>query len=194
MNKHTIIDTPIDKEFEDYTMYIGKSGMLVDTGREYTMAKTLKQHGVNMSWKHDALEGFNLPGFTRYGGGNEACAALEVIKRGFMPVWFEGAQVFHPVHESLSRSASVFTLPVGLTAERVLFSYYTKNIARYGVDLDTLKLRNRLDILVSSFISNSAKKGYEMGYEIAKEAIEKSWSAKKVRKELITELNKQVAP
>ncbi len=189
MNKHTIIDKPIDSRFEDYGMYIGRSGMLVDTGKRYYMIKTLKQHGVNMSWKREALEGFRLPGFTRYGGGNEACAALETLNKGYIPIWFNGAQAFHPIHESLSRGTSVSTLPVGVTAERVLSSYYTNNVAGYNVDLDTLKLRNKLDILLASFISNSAKRGYELGYEIAKEAIEKSWSTKRVRKELIARLN-----
>jgi glycosyltransferase involved in cell wall biosynthesis len=189
MNKHTIIDKLIDDRFNGYGMYIGRSGMLVDTGKRYDMIKTLKQHGVNMSWKREALEGFKLPGFTRYGGGNEACAALETLNRGYIPIWFNGAQTFHPIHESLSRGTSVSTLPIGLTAERVLFSYYTSNVAGYNVDLDTLRLRNKLDILLASFISNSAKRSYRLGYEIANEAIEKSWSAKMVRKELIARLN-----
>ena len=190
MNKHTIIDKPIDSRFKSYGMYIGKSGMLVDTGKRYGMIKTLKQHGVNMSWKREALDGFRLQGFTRYGGGNEACAALETLNRGYIPIWFNGAQAFHPVHESLSRSTSVSTLPTGVTAERVLFSYYTNNVAGYNVDLDTLKLRNKLDVLLASFISNSAKLGYNLGYEIATKAIEKSWTAKRVRRELIARLNK----
>ena len=189
MNKHTIIDKPIDRRFNSYGMYIGKSGMLVDTGKRYYMIKTLKQHGVNMSWKREALKGFRLPGFTRYGGGNEACAALESLNRGYTPIWFNGAHIFHPIHESLSRGSSISTLPITLTAERVIFSYYTNNVAGYNVDLDTLKLRNRLDILLASLISNSAKRGYEVGYEITKEAIENSWPANRVRKELIARLN-----
>jgi hypothetical protein len=188
MNKHTIIDKPIDGRFKDYGMYIGRSGMLVDTGKRYHIIKTLKQHGVNMSWKREALERFKLPGFTRYGGGNEACAALESLNRGYTPIWFNGAQAFHPIHASLSRSSSISTLPVALTAERVIFSYYTNNFAGYKVDLNILRLRNKIDQFVSSFISGSARIGYEIGYEITKKAIEESWPANRVRKELMQNL------
>ena len=193
MNKHTLIDKPITKKFIGYGMYLGKSGMLVDTGKRYELIKTLKQHGVNMSWKLEALTGFKLPGFTLNGGGFEACAALEAIERGFIPVWFSKAVVFHPVHQSLSRSSTISKVPVVLTAERVLFAYYAKVIKSYKVDLNTLKLRNKIDRLISKFISKSAYMGYKIGYEIATKAIEENWKPAKVRYELATAVSNYVS-
>ena len=184
MNKHTLIDRPIKEEFDGYGMYLGKSGMLVDTGKKYDLIRTLKQHGVNMSWKRDALKGFKLPGFTLNGAGNEACAALEVIDRGYTPIWFSKATVFHPMHQSLSRGGAISNLSMKLTAERVLFAYYAAVVKGYKISLDKLKLRNEIDKIISRFISKNAYIGYVVGYEIATTAIEENWSPQKVRSEL----------
>lgn len=192
MNKHTILDRPIDSKFDDYGMYIGKSGMLVDTGRKHDMIKTFKQHGVNMSWKRDALNGFRLPGYTKQGGRNEAAAALEVLNRGFVPVWFSRGRTFHPLQSSDSRGASIKLLPRELTAESVLFSYYVDMFSGYKVDLDLLKRRVSMDILVSRLISPQASDGYRVGYDLTKRAITQRWDPKKVRAEL-TEALKKVA-
>ena len=184
MNKHTIIDRPIDERFRGYGMYIGKSGMLVDTGIRYNLIKTFKQHGVNMSWKRDALHEFRLPGYTKQGGRNEAAAALEVLERGFLPVWFEGGEVFHPLQRSDSRSASIGSLPVELTAESVLFSYYVSK--RYAVDLNALRTRVKLlDDPITKVMTAWENKGYAIGYSIAKEAVMHNWPPKRVRTALI---------
>jgi hypothetical protein len=167
--------------------------MLVDTGKRYELIKTLKQHGVNMSWKLEALTGFKLSGFTLNGGGNEACAALEAIQRGFMPVWFSKAVVFHPLHQSLSRGSILSKGSIVLTAERVLFAYYAKVIKGYKIDLNTLKLRNKIDRLISRFISKSAYIGYKIGYEIVTKAIEENWKPAKVRYELTKALSNYVS-
>lgn len=189
MNRHTIIDKPLDNKFKDYGMYVGNSGMLVDTGKKYGMIKTLKQHGVNMSWKYSALSGFKLPGYTKNAGGNEAAAALEVINRGYLPIWFDGAVVSHPAQESLlSRSASVFELPQGLTEERVLFAYYTNMFSDYKIDPGVLKFRTDIDAFISRFIAPKASKGYTIGYKLASKAIEGCWKPSAVRRELINNL------
>ena len=189
MNKHTIIDRPIDKKFDDYEMYIGRSGMLVDTGRRANMIRTFKQHGVNMSWKRDALHGFKLPCYTKQGGRNEASAALEVLKRGYLPIHFHKGLAFHPLQESDSRSVSVRTIPRELTAESVLFSYYVDHFSDYGVDLKLLRLRTRMDHTMSRLMMLNKNNGYSIGYRIAKEAIEGNWKPDKVRNELIEALS-----
>ncbi len=183
MNKHTIIDRPIDEGFKDYGMYIGRSGMLVDTGRERNMIKTFKQHGVNMSWKYDALRGFKLPGYTKQGGRNEAAAALEAIKRGFSTVWFNKGKINHPLQKSDSRSSSIRSIPIELIIESVLFSYYVNRYTDYDIDLDVLKRRTAVDGRLAAMITGRDT-GYRLGCEITKKAIEGNWSPKKVRKEL----------
>ncbi len=182
MNKHTLMDLPIDPKFKDYGMYIGKSGMLVDTGKRHNLIKTFKQHGVNMSWKRDALHGFRLPGYTKKGGRNEAAAALEVLFRGFTPIWFDRAMVHHPLHQSDSRSTSIASLPQELTAESVLFSYYVSRM--YDVDLETLKSRTDLDNIIAGIVTLRKNKGYSIGYRIAHRAITEGWSAHRVRSAL----------
>ena len=184
MNKHTLIDSPIDEKFRDYGMYVGRSGMLVDTGRRHNMIKTMKQHGVNMSWKRDALHGFKLPGYTKQGGRNEAAAALEAIKRGFDAVWFDGGKVNHPLQRSDSRSASVRSVPIELIVESVLFSYYVKRYAGYAVDLDVLRRRTAMDSRAARILKGG-RNGYELGYKIARDAIEQRWSPKRVRQALL---------
>ncbi len=187
MNKHTIIDRPIDKRFKEYGMYIGRSGMLVDTGKRYNMIKTFKQHGVNMSWKREALHGFKLPGYTKQGGRNEAAAALEVIKRGFLPLWFDRGIIHHPLAGSDSRSTAIGSLPQELTAESVAFSYYVSKT--YSVDLKVLKIRAKFDDLLARVITSNRNRGYNIGYRIVREAILGKWSAKKVRDALIAGLS-----
>ena len=189
LNKHTVIDRPIDPKFSDYGMYIGRSGMLVDTGKRYNMIKTFKQHGVNMSWKSEALHGFRLPCYTKQGGRNEASAALEVLKRGYVPVWFENGLVHHPLQESDSRSISVATIPRELTSESVLFSYYVDHFSEYDIDLRVLRLRTDVDDLVSRIITMNRNYGYRLGYRLTKSAIEGDWRPEKVREELIRELS-----
>ena len=189
LNKHTIIDRPIDPKFRDYGMYIGRSGMLVDTGKRYNMIKTFKQHGVNMSWKREALHGFRLPCYTKQGGRNEASAALEVLKRGYVPVWFESGLVHHPLQESDSRSISVATIPKELTSESVLFSYYVDYFSDYDVDLGALRLRTTIDDLVSRVITLNRNDGYALGYRLTELAVNGNWQPSKVREELINELN-----
>ncbi len=186
MNKHTIIDKPIDEKFKDYGMYIGKSGMLVDTGKRHNMIKTFKQHGVNMSWKRDALHGFKLPGYTKQGGRNEAAAALEVIDKRYTAIWFDNGRVFHPLQKSDSRSTDIRTLPAELTAESVLFAYYVSRI--YDINLDVLRRRVILDNFIARILTLNKNKGYEIGYRIIKSAIEKRYLPEKIRNELIKQL------
>jgi glycosyltransferase involved in cell wall biosynthesis len=187
MNKHTIIDKPIDTNFKDYGMYIGKSGMLVDTGRRYNMIKTFKQHGVNMSWKRDALHGFKLPGYTKQGGRNEAAAALESIKRGFNVIWFDKGKVDHPLQRSDSRNISITALPIELIAESVLFSYYIDKYSIYDSDLQVLRRRVTVDKYLS-YMLIGRDLGYALGFEITKSAMEDNLGAQKVRKTLIDKL------
>ena len=189
LNKHTVIDRPIDPKFSDYGMYIGRSGMLVDTGKRYNMIKTFKQHGVNMSWKSEALHGFRLPCYTKQGGRNEASAALEVLKRGYVPVWFENGLVHHPLQESDSRSISVATIPRELTSESVLFSYYVDHFSNYGISLSTLKLRTTIDDLVSRMVTLNRNDGYSLGYRLTRLAVSENWQPSNVREELIKTLN-----
>ncbi len=192
MNKHTIIDRPIDSKFRDYGMYIGRSGMLVDTGKRYNMIKTFKQHGVNMSWKHGALHGFKLPGYTKQGGRNEAAAALEVIKRGFVPVWFDKGMVNHPLQRSDSRDTSIRSIPVELIVESVIFSYYVKRYAGYDVDLEVLRRRTSIDSRLAKTIKLEHN-GYALGYDIVRKAIEQDWGPKMVRAALLKVIaNKEV--
>lgn len=187
MNKHTLLDRPIDKKFKGYGMYIGKSGMLVDTGKKYDMIKTFKQYGVNMSWKKDALHDFKLLGYTKNGVRNEAAAALEVMRRGFDAVWFNGGAVYHPAQESyLSRGASISSVPIELTAESVLFAYYTSYF--YEVDTSILRTRAFLDNIATSAITLNKNHGYKIGYKIAKCAIDEHWQPSRVRTALINAL------
>lgn len=191
MNKHTVIDKPIDKKFKNYGMYIGRSGMLVDTGKRHNMIKTFKQHGVNMSWKHDALHGFRLPGYTKQGGRNEAAAALEVLDRDFTPIWFGRGIVHHPLHKSDSRNTTLSSLPAVLTAESVVFSYYVSK--KYNVDLNTLKLRTQLlDNTMSRVMTKGRNRGYDIGYKIAKDAITEGWPPKRVRAALVSSLSSEM--
>lgn len=190
IENYGFIDKPIDKNFKDFSAYVGKSGMLVDTGKRKNMVKTFKQRGVNMSWRYDALNGFKLPGYTKQGNRYEAAAAFEAIKRKFIPVWFNGAVVFHPIHISLSRGESIKSFPTVVTAENVLFSYYVEKFTDYSIDLNTLKLRNKLERFISMFISKTAYLGYKIGYELTTKAITENWKPKKVRKELINALKK----
>ena len=191
MNKHTIIDKPIDKKFKEYGMYIGRSGMLVDTGRKYNMIKTFKQHGVNMSWKRDALHGFKMPGYTKQGGRNEAAAALEAIKRGFSTIWFNKGKINHPLQRSDSRSTSIRSIPAELIVESVLFSYYVNRYAGYEVDLEVLKRRTEIDSAVAKIVKLELG-GYELGYQITRKAIEQDWNPKQVRNALMKALAKTV--
>ncbi len=179
MNRHTFIDRPIDKQFYNYGMYIGVSGMLVDTGKRFNMIKTFKQHGVNMSWKRDALEGFKLPCYTKQGGRNEAAAALEAIKRGFKAIWFKRGINYHPLHGSDSRSTSISSLPLELTVESVLFSYYVSKF--YDVNIRVLHWRTLIDNLIARIITLNKNYGYSLGYDITKEAINSEWPPNKVR-------------
>ena len=192
MNKHTTIDRPIDKRFKDYGMYIGKSGMLVDTGKKYNMIRTFKQHGVNMSWKREALRKFKLPGYTKQGGRNEAAAALEVLGRGFIPMWFNTGAVHHPLQRSDSRNMSVAKLPAELIVESVLFSYYVGRYSSYDVNLDVLKRRTIMDSRLSAMLTGRDI-GYRMGYEIAKRAIENKWGPTQLRRLLKKRLVKSEA-
>lgn len=189
MNKHTIIDKPIDTNFKDYGAYIGKSGMLVDTGRKSNMIKTFKQHGVNMSWKRDALHWFKLPGYTKNGIRNESAAALEAFNRSFETIWFGSATVYHPVQKSISRGTTIRSIPAELIVESVLFAYYVNRYAGYRVDLAVLKRRTKIDSVVSKIFKLEIR-GYELGYQITKRAIEQDWSPKKVRSALVTVLPK----
>ncbi len=188
MNKHTLIDRPIDERFKEYGMYIGKSGMLVDTGKRHNMIRTFKQHGVNMSWKREALHGFKLPGYTKQGGRNEAAAALEVLDRRLIPVWFDKGTVQHPLQKSDSRNVAITSLPQELTAESVAFSYYVSK--KYTVDLNILKVRTLLlDNALAKIMTASKNKGYIIGYGITKKAISERWPPKQVRKALINALS-----
>jgi glycosyltransferase involved in cell wall biosynthesis len=190
MNKHTIIDRPIDEKFKNYGMYIGRSGMLVDTGRKYNMIRTFKQHGVNMSWKQDALYGFKLPCYTKQGGRNEAAAALEVLDRGYSPIWFGRGTIHHPLQKSDSRGVAIKSLPEELTAESVIFSYYVSKTKKYKVDLALLKKRTMLlDNTLSHFFTFGKNKGYRIGYNITQEAILHKWSPQRVRNALIKALS-----
>ena len=189
MNKHTIIDRPINERFGDYGMYIGRSGMLVDTGRKKDGMRTFKMHGVNMSWKRDALESFKLPCYTKAGGRNEAAAALEVLKRGYEPIWFNNGIIYHPRQESDSRSTSIASIPKVLTAESVLFSYYVSRYTDYSVRIDTLKRRATIDDLMARLVTVGNNNGYSLGLGIALEAIKEGWKPERVRLKLIESLN-----
>ncbi len=187
MNKHTLIDAPIDKKFIGYGMYIGVSGMLVDTGKRFNMIKTFRQHGVNMSWKQDALHGFRLPGYTKQGGRNEAAAALEVINRGFDAVWFDKGLVHHPLQRSDSRDPSVIYLPEELTAESVVFSYYVNKF--YAVNLTALRIRAMISDIATRMVTLNKNCGYGIGYDITKRAIDNDWKPAMVRAGLISALD-----
>ncbi|HUC39043.1 MAG TPA: glycosyltransferase family A protein [Candidatus Acidoferrum sp.] len=186
MNKHTLIDKPIDDRFKDYGMYIGVSGLVVDTGRRHNMIKTFKQHGVNMSWKHGALHGFKFPGYAKSALRNEQGAALEVINRGFYPIRFNAGRVFHPVQESLSRGTSPLLVSTELIVGDVLLSYYMSLF--YKIDLDVLRLRTRIDDFVTRLATQNRNKGYSIGYELASKAIRQKWKPKRVRETLIETL------
>jgi hypothetical protein len=142
-----------------------------------------------MSWKREALHGFRLPCYTKQGGRNEASAALEVLKRGYVPVLFENGLVHHPLQESDSRSISVATIPRELTSESVLFSYYVDHFSNYGISLSTLKLRTTIDDLVSRMVTLNRNDGYSLGYRLTELAVDGNWQPAKVREELIGELN-----
>lgn len=184
MLKHTIIDKPIEDRFKNYGMYIGRSGMLVDTGRRENLMRTFRQHGVNMSWKQEALHGFKLPGYTKQGSRNEAAAALEVIKRSYEPLWFNRAGVLHPIQKSLSRGVGINNIPITVSVEDVLFSYYTSKT--YDINIKTLRLRTRLDDVVARAATFNRNRGYSIGYEITKNAIQNDWKPEKIRKTLLT--------
>ncbi len=182
MNDFRLIDGPIDERFKGYSMYIGRSGMLVDTGRRHNMIKTFKQHGVNMSWKCDALHGFKFPGYSRVISRNEQAAALEVINRKFDAVWFDRGKVFHPLGESASR-----TMSTELLISDVIFSYYVSRF--YDVDLGILRLRTRISDVLTRIATLNRNCGYEIGYEITSDAVKGRWQPHRVRKEEIARLS-----
>ncbi len=186
MNKHTIIDKPIDDRFKDYGMYIGRSGMVVDTGRNYNMIKTFKQHGVNMSWKQEALHGFKFPGYAKVTLRNEQGAALEAISRGFDAIWFNKAKVFHPFQSSESRSLAILSPSTEFLISDVLLSYYISRF--YDVELDVLRLRTNIDDFFARIMTFNGNRGYRIGYEIASGAILGKWPASRVRAEEIRRL------
>ncbi len=183
MNDFRLIDKPIDTRFKGYGMYIGRSGMLVDTGKKYNMIKTFKQHGVNMSWKYDALHGFKFPGYAKIISRNEQAAALEVIDRGFDSVRFDKGKVFHPLGESYSRS-----MTVELLMSDVIFAYYVSLF--YDIDLGLLRFRSRAADFMTRLATSNKNHGYEIGYKITSEAIMKKWLPHRVRKEVIERLSK----
>lgn len=181
LNKHTIIDPPVSNIFKGYGKYIGKSGMMVDTGRRHNMINTIGQHGVNMSWKREALDGFKIPGYTKTGGRNEAAAALESLNRGMSTIWFKKGVNYHPLVESQSRTLSISDFPRVVTAECVTLAYYTSKI--FDTDMKTLALRTRIDDAIARIITGNKNDGYNIGYKLAKAAIKGDWTPAKLRRE-----------
>ncbi len=183
INNHTLIDRPMTADFDGFGEYLGCSGMVVDTGRRYSMGRTIKQHGVNMSWKHDALHDFK---FACYGRGicNEQAAALEAIRRGYETIWFDGGIVHHPLQESTSRGRSIMNISEMLTAENVMFAYYIEKFVGYKIDLGVLRLRTRIDDLVSRAMTMNMNKGYNIGYNLVTKALEGNWKPERVREVL----------
>ncbi len=182
MNDFSLIDKPIDNRFTGYGMYIGKSGMLVDTGRNYNMIKTLKMHGVNMSWKYDALHGFRFPGYAKVISRNEQAAALEVINRKYDAVWFNKGKVFHPLGDSASR-----TMSIELLISDVIFAYYISRF--YEIDMDLLQARTNIANMITCLATLNKNPGYKIGYEVTSIAIKKRWPPHMVRDEVIRRLN-----
>ncbi len=186
INNFAAIDPPIDRRFAGYGMYIGKSGMLVDTGKRHNMIKTFKQHGVNMSWKGRAMHGLRLPPYAPRGHRYEAYMALRIIRRGYAAVWFNKGMNFHDMHESSSRGASTSTIPAETVLTDVLFSYYVSKF--YKIDLSRLRKRAMLGSIIAGLIAPDRKQSYIRGYEIAHSAIAKNWSPQKVRSAILNEL------
>jgi GT2 family glycosyltransferase len=185
INKHTFIDKPISKIFSNFGMYVGKSGMLVDTGPKYNI-KTLKLRGVNMSWKAETLQGFKLLRYTLRGTHNEAAAGIEVLRRGYIPINFNNGAVYHPLHNSLSRTDSPLSFPSLLSIESVLFAYNTSKF--FKIDLNILKKRTFVDDIITRIITKNKNTGYSTGFSIVKYSLEKSLSPKSVR-ELIKKVS-----
>ncbi|MCL4379212.1 MAG: glycosyltransferase family 2 protein [Candidatus Marsarchaeota archaeon] len=177
------IDPPIDDRFADYGMYIGKSGMLVDTGKKHNMIKTFKQHGVNMSWKGNAMQDLKLPPYAPRGHRYEAYIAMLMERKGYSVVWFDKGINFHRTHESSSRGKSITTVPPETIMTDVLFSYYVSRL--YTVDLSILRTRTQISGIIAKTISSNKNNWYEEGYVIAKRAITRGWSPSKVRRELV---------
>lgn len=183
LNKHTLLDTPIDKKFLGYAMYPGKSGMLVDTGKRGNLIKTLKLRGVNMSWKPSTLGRFKLLCYTLRGTHNESAAGVKIIQHGFDAVYFNGAHVNHNFHESLSRGGAILSYPSLLSAESVLFSYNMAN--SYKIDLRILNYRTIIDNFIVKALTFNRNFGYKYGFSLAKYAIKNNLSPKLIRNELL---------
>ena len=90
---------------------------------------------------------------------------------------------YHPLHKSLSRSVSVFNIPVELTAESVLFSYYVSKF--YYINIDILRFRTIIDDATARIITLNKNNGYSIGYRIVREAILEGWPPARVRKTLM---------
>ncbi len=186
ISNFTRIDPPIDSRFADYGMYIGRSGMLVDTGRKHNLIRTFKQHGVNMSWKGDAMEGLGLPPYAPRGHRYEAYMALLIVRRGYHAVWFDKGINFHEMHASSSRGGGITTVPFETILTDVLFSYYVSKF--YKVDLNTLRLRTQISDTIAKAITLNRNQGYTRGYRIAYTAITGKWTPETVRKALLREI------
>ena len=186
INNFAAIDPPIDNKFAGYGMYIGRSGMLVDTGKRHNMINTFKQHGVNMSWKGDAVRGLVLPPYTAGGGRFEASAALQAIQEGYSSVWFARGECFHPLHESSSRSVSVASVPLEIVLDDVIFSYYVSKF--YDVDLNLLRTRTQMSDAMARVVTFNRNQCYSRGYKVAYKAIKGKWTPQRVRRALLKEL------
>lgn len=177
---YRLFDRPIDRKFSDYGMYIGKSGMLVDTGRSSDLIKTMKQHGVNMSWKREMAEGFRLPNYCVRLFHWESAIGLELLKRGYDALYTEGISVSHQQRASVSRNYGASAMPEWILGESVLFAYFVSRY--YDVDLGVLKARTAIADTISMIVSSGRNRGYGIGYGIAKRAIEEDWKPQDVLK------------
>lgn len=175
---YRLFDRPIDRRMSDYSTYIGRSGMLVDTGRSSSLMKTMKQHGVNMSWKREMAEGFRVPKYCVRGLHWESAIALELLRRGHDSIYTDGITLKHQQRTSATRNHGVGTMPEWILGESVLFAYFTSKY--YKVDLKVLRARTAMADAISRVVSLGRNRGFEVGYEIVKRAIEEDWKPHEV--------------
>jgi glycosyltransferase involved in cell wall biosynthesis len=178
INDYRAFDRPIDRRMAGYGMYVGRSGMLVDTGRSYNMIKTMKQHGVNMSWKSEMTEGFQIPTYCRMSFHSESAIALELLNRGHDSIYTDDIKIRHEFRVSSSRNHGATAMPEWIMGESVMFAYFTSRY--YDIDLRVLRARTLIADAVSRVMSKS--RGYEIGYGLVRRAIEEGWKPQQMLK------------
>ncbi len=187
---------PLYGQFVNYFTFINDMGLLVPTNSDFVrqlpdnivswnkvfehfmLLLSIGFAGANSSYKAKYLDGFELPGATLRGLGNEAALATYFTKQGVKCAVVNSCTILHRERESLSRARSD-EVQYAVSLENHVMPYLINcyeavNHARLGAYRSLLQLYAPIRRTMLS-------RAYLQGLTISEKAIEEAWKPAKVR-------------